>query len=567
MVWLMQSCSSAADPNRDASIGVAVDSGRGGSSGGGQRDAGMAGDGGSGGEGLSDAGMDAGAEVDAEAEGVNDGSIGGEEREGGGLGVDCADLVCMENAHCDDSDSPPSCTCDDGFVGDGNTACEDIDECDQDLDDCDDDPEACVNTVGGFECVCPSGYTGDGADEDGCIDIDECGDGLDDCDNDPDACLNETPGFHCQCPSGYSGDGTGSDGCTDIDECVEGVDGHSACTSNAGCTDEEGSYSCACLCGTVGDPYYGGTCDYLVFHATEDMTLQGGSHIYSSFMIDAGVTVTVIGTESLDVESVGNVVIAGALVADGESGPNAATPPSSAVPACPGDTCPGGAGGPGGHTGGHARTGGLGDDGHGPGGGNGGYNEDLAWWGSGGGGGSFGTEGTTGHDGYSAEDNQSPYRQPGTVYGDVELAVFEGGSGGGAGGDHEPHAAAGTGGGGGGAVRIIASQIEITESGIVSCRGGNGGDALDNNWSAAGGAGSGGAIWLRATSLDISGALDATGGTGGWAPVLYGGRGGNGGDGRIRLDYDTISGSGSVQPAAGYTEAFTYSPPVIGPGC
>jgi len=37
-----------------------------------------------------------------------------------------------------------------------------------------------VNTPGGFECACPSGYTGNGRGDAGCIDIDECAANSDD---------------------------------------------------------------------------------------------------------------------------------------------------------------------------------------------------------------------------------------------------------------------------------------------------------------------------------------------------------------------------------------------------
>ena len=53
------------------------------------------------------------------------------------------------------------------------------------------------------QCVCPPGFTGDGA---SCQDIDECADGTAGCD--PSAtCENLAGGFHCVCPEGSQGDG------------------------------------------------------------------------------------------------------------------------------------------------------------------------------------------------------------------------------------------------------------------------------------------------------------------------------------------------------------------------
>jgi len=73
---------------------------------------------------------------------------------------------------------------------------------------------------------CPEGYAGDG--ESGCHDIDECA--VDNGGCDPlTVCDNEPGSFSCgPCPSRYRGDGV--DGCEDIDECE---------TNNGGCGDPE----------------------------------------------------------------------------------------------------------------------------------------------------------------------------------------------------------------------------------------------------------------------------------------------------------------------------------------
>ena len=84
--------------------------------------------------------------------------------------------------------------------------------------------------------------------------------------------------------------------------------------------------------------------------------------------------------------------------------------------------------------------------------------------------------------------------------------------------------------------------------------GGNDGD----NEEGAGGGGSGGTVYLVAGTLHIDGALSALGGLGGRDDYVYNvganreccNNGGPGSVGRIRLDYDTVSGSQSITPAA-----------------
>lgn len=49
-----------------------------------------------------------------------------------------------------------------------------------------------------------------------CADLDECAFGLDDCNTTPPACVNEMSGeygWQCRCPSGFSGNGVGPNGC------------------------------------------------------------------------------------------------------------------------------------------------------------------------------------------------------------------------------------------------------------------------------------------------------------------------------------------------------------------
>ena len=145
-------------------------------------------------------------------------------------GAECTsndDSVCHVNAECVEQ----NCVCQSGFTGDGKT-CDDIDECDG-LHSCHIKAQ-CVNTVGSFQCVCNSGYTGKD-----CVDIDECDLGVHDCDQLA-TCVNTPGSYRCYCPSGYllSVDGKN---CSDIDECKEGTDD---CPFDFTCINTPGSYVC-----------------------------------------------------------------------------------------------------------------------------------------------------------------------------------------------------------------------------------------------------------------------------------------------------------------------------------
>jgi EGF domain len=75
-------------------------------------------------------------------------------------GSSCDDLECGEDAHCEELEGEPTCVCDDGYDGDGQT-CTDVDECEDGLDECDDNA-SCTNTVGSYDCECFPGFIGDG---------------------------------------------------------------------------------------------------------------------------------------------------------------------------------------------------------------------------------------------------------------------------------------------------------------------------------------------------------------------------------------------------------------------
>ncbi len=168
-----------------------------------------------------------------------------------------------------------------------------------------------------------------------------------------------------------------------------------------------------------------------------------------------------------------------------------------------------------------------------------------------GGGGGYGSQGSAGTE-YAGAD----VCDGGNSYGDALLASWHLGSGGGAGspdaeGDgSSPANQTGAGGNGGGLLALFAGD-KLDLSGIVTAGGWNGGSAVAGTGGevGGGGAGSGGTVYLGAPTIVVAqDAVTAPGGTGGKSnsdgPAPYGSAlGGDGGDGRIRVDYKTLNGA------------------------
>jgi RHS repeat-associated protein len=132
----------------------------------------------------------------------------------------------------------------------------------------------------------------------------------------------------------------------------------------------------------------------------------------------------------------------------------------------------------------------------------------------------------------------------GTAYGNADLSQLFLGAGGGAGG---AYSSAPRGGNGGGIIYIQANSIQV--DGAIHTDGQNSPTTSDGG---AGG-GAGGSIFLSAATLAIgSGQVTALGGQGGASTHSRRGDGGNGSEGRVRLDYNTLTGTSN--PTAGYTQ-------------
>lgn len=189
----------------------------------------------------------------------------------------CAALRCQHACY-QEGDSH-ACMCDHGFklAADGRS-CVDFNDC-TDQRQCPGEHFMCVNTLGGFQCVCDVGYKASGAlcvDEDECVSAPcehmctntdgsykcSCYDGYRVNPKEPSKCelhcgmeecaaeCDPNDRFHCYCPDGYIAEERGSDTfCVDMDEC-------SSFFCDQGCKNTFGSYVCSCSLGfTLVDGY------------------------------------------------------------------------------------------------------------------------------------------------------------------------------------------------------------------------------------------------------------------------------------------------------------------------
>ncbi|XP_051950032.1 hemicentin-1 [Xyrauchen texanus] len=128
-------------------------------------------------------------------------------------------------------------TCPKGFVLDTASYCADEDECAVSSP-C---SHSCNNIMGGFSCVCPSGFT-ISTESNTCQDIDECTQGSHLC-HPNQLCVNTVGTYRCQakCGSGFKPSVVGTS-CEDVDECQESA--ISPCQQQ--CFNTLGSYRCTC---------------------------------------------------------------------------------------------------------------------------------------------------------------------------------------------------------------------------------------------------------------------------------------------------------------------------------
>lgn len=110
----------------------------------------------------------------------------------------CASLRCAHACYQDEERGAYACACWQGFrLAEDGRSCVDFNDC-TDARQCPGENSRCVNTAGGFECVCEDGYTDSGG---VCVDVNECVSAP--CEH---ICENVQGGYTCACYSGYKED-------------------------------------------------------------------------------------------------------------------------------------------------------------------------------------------------------------------------------------------------------------------------------------------------------------------------------------------------------------------------
>jgi len=160
----------------------------------------------------------------------------------GSQGVTNGCDTCDDNASCDSSTDPVTCTCDAPFTGNG-THC-DADQCSSltDAHNCHADA-TCNNTDTGFTCACNTGFLGDGVN----CEADQCVTNNGGCDADAECVDTFGADPVCTCKAGFvdwSPQGQTGMSC-DPDQCQ--VANVCEAEANGGiCTDDEDGYTCSC---------------------------------------------------------------------------------------------------------------------------------------------------------------------------------------------------------------------------------------------------------------------------------------------------------------------------------
>jgi hypothetical protein len=156
-----------------------------------------------------------------------------------------------------------------------------------------------------------------------------------------------------------------------------------------------------------------------------------------------------------------------------------------------------------------------------------------------GGGGDYGGGATDG-DSWNGGGYTAP--SAGSTYGSADLSGLYFGSGGGGvwnGGTDTTGEDPGPGGDGGGIIVIGADEVVVGGAEAISAAGGTTTHWASGTWTYGAGGGSGGSVYLIADDMTL--AVDGITAVGGYGQASYTRAGGDGGGGRIRIDFDTLN--------------------------
>jgi len=183
----------------------------------------------------------------------------------------------------------------------------------------------------------------------------------------------------------------------------------------------------------------------------------------------------------------------------------------------------------------------------------------------GGGGGGYGAVGVN-----SVRRDGGVAAYGGGAYGTADLTGWFLGSGGGGGGPDDDYDGGGSGnrggaGGAGGGLVFMTAGTSVHVRGQLLATGSRGSNATRGSFSygeiGGGGGGAGGQLWLQTPLLTVDGTVSAAGGGAGdfasdseltsvgWQAICRAAAAGAGGEGRVRLDTDLLSGVGSMTTA------------------
>lgn len=173
--------------------------------------------------------------------------------------------ILCEEKHCESGckvdNGNAKCTCQAGYKLAGETACQNINECEEEEKPCP-AKSTCYDNEGGYTCKCDKGYEGDQ-----CVDRNECLESPPRCEQ---TCKNTDGGYECSCDD-YNTLGPDGSSCEPLEKPCAG----NPCGENQLCTpysalkpheQTSDKYRCDCIRGYEAHPY-SGRCEKCLYKA------------------------------------------------------------------------------------------------------------------------------------------------------------------------------------------------------------------------------------------------------------------------------------------------------------